>query len=532
MIKNDNNQINEHNENKFSTKKIGLFLTSILISSLIIRIYFLNFEIPLTNDALSYFFYALDIKINNQLPINYSLANPGWGIFLSAFFSSFESQNVIDYMNLQKILSITISSLTILPTYFLCKKFFNKSYSLLGALIIGFEPHLIQNSLFGISDSLYIFLITISFLLYFNKNKKITYISFLIVGFCTIVRSEGIFVLMTFLIMIIFRSDKIERKIIDIIISGLIFLIIFLPIAMIQFEIYDNDMAFGRIVKSIETHAVESEKSTDIAGINFIFNGIENFPKYLGWNLIPIFLPFLPIGFVLMFKNWNYRMRVIFTGLVLMSIPTFYAYAISIQDGRYFFFLYPLFIILSMITIEKISKKFNQKIIFIIIISFIIISSSVYSVLKIDNDQINEYFFIAKKITETPKTINDYKKSEYLEPLNYPKKFNEFKKIYELDRIDKESIRFVIPQQVSKILNSNQQDVINFINSNKNNLTHIIVENEKEIMFYDIFINEENYPFLKKEFDSTENRFSYKIKIFKIDYTKFDEFYNNITIGK
>lgn len=520
MIKKDNNQINEFNGNRFSTTKICLFLASILVGSFIIRIYFVNFEMFLTNDALNYFFYALDIKINNQLPVNYSLANPGWGIFLSTFFSIFELQNVIDYMNLQKILSISISSLTVLPTYLLCKKFFNKSHCLIGALIIGFEPHLIQNSLFGISDSLYIFLIVISFLLYFNENKKITYISFVMVGFCTIVRSEGIFVLMTFLIMIILRRDKIERKILDVLISGLIFSAVFLPIALIQIEISGSDMAFGRAINSIETHVIDP-KATDITGIDFISNGIQNFPKYLGWNLIPIFLPFVPIGFILMFKNWNYEIKTVFTGLVLMSMPAFYAYSISIQDGRYFFFLYPLFVILSMITIEKIGKKFNKKIVFIAIITFVIISSSVYSILKIDNSQSDEYLIIAQKISESPKTINDYKNSEYLEPLNYPKEFNEFKKFYDLDRIDKKSIRFSVPQQISIITMLNHQEIYDFIALNKNNLTHIIAENDKESKFYDVFLNEKKYPYLEKEFDSSDNS-KYPVKIFKINYDKLN----------
>lgn len=519
MTKNFKNQ-NIQFEEKISRKKIALLLTSVVLSSFVIRIYFVNFEIPLTNDALNYFFYALDIKINNQLPVNYSLANPGWGIFLSTFFSIFESQNVIDYMNLQKILSISISSLTVLPTYFLCKKFFNKSHCLIGALIIGFEPHLIQNSLFGISDSLYIFLIVISFLLYFNENKKITYISFLIIGFSTIVRSEGIFVLMVFLIMIIFRSDNIKKKITDIIISGLIFSVIFLPMALIQFEIYDSDMAFGRAINSIETHVVDPKKSTDITGIDFIINGLVNFPKYLGWNLIPIFLPFLPLGFILMFKNWNYRIKTIFAGLVLMSMPTFYAYAISIQDGRYFFFLYPIFVILSMLTIEKIGKRFNKKIVFTVIIIFVVISSCVYSALKIDNNQSNEYLIIAQKISESPKTINDYNNSQYLEPLNYPKEFNEFKKFYDLDRVDKKSIRFSVPQQISVITMSNHQEINDFIASNKNNLTHIIVENDKESRLYDVFLNDEKYPYLEKEFDSSRNS-KYSIKIFKINYDEF-----------
>lgn len=521
-MKNFNNQNNALNKKEISIKMILLFLSAIIISCFIIRIYFLNFEIPLTNDALNYFFYALDIKINNQLPINYSLANPGWGIFLSIFFSNFESQNVIDYMNIQKILSISISSLTILPMYLLCKKFFSKSYSLLGALIIGFEPHLIQNSLSGISDSLYIFLIVISFLLYFNENKKIKYISFVIVGFCTITRGEGIFILIPFLIMIILKSGKIKRKILDVIISGLIFSIIFLPMALIQFETYESDMAFGRVINSIEAHTTDSKKEGNITGIDFIFNGIENFPKYLGWNLIPIFLPFLPVGFFLMFKNWNYQIKTIFVSLILMSLPPFYAYAISIQDGRYFFFLYPLFVILSIITIEKIGNKFNQKIIFSLVICFIIISSGVYSGLKIDNN-LNEYIFISEIISETPKTINDYKNSQYLEPLNYPKNFNEFKKFYELDRIDKESIRFIIPQKISIIPILDHQNIENFIFSNKDNLTHIIIENDEESKLYDIFMNEKKYPYLEKIFEHNSEKIDFDIKIFKINYEEYSK---------
>jgi hypothetical protein len=516
-------KINEQNNNLIKkvmpTKVILFFLSIIVIASLITRIYFLNFEIPLTHDALNYFFYALDIKINSQLPINYSLSNPGWGIFLSIFFTNFESQNVIDYMNLQKILSISISSLTVLPMYLLSKKFFRKSYSLLGALIIGFEPHLIQNSLSGISDSLYIILIVISFLLYFNKNNKIKYISFMIVGFSTITRGEGIFILIPFLLMIILKRDKIKNKIFNIIISGIIFSIIFLPMALIQFEIYESDMAFGRAIDSIEAHSIDSKDEGNIAGIDFILNGIENFPKYLGWNLIPIFLPFLPIGFVLIFKNWNYKIKTIFVSLIFMSLPPFYAYAISIQDGRYFFFLYPLFVILSILTIEKIGNKYNQKIVLSVIISFIIISSGIYSILKIDNN-LEEQIFISEIISKTPKIINDFSSSQYLEPQNYPKNLNEFKKFFELERTKHESVRNVVPQKVSIIPILEHQNIENFILSNKENLTHIIVENDQESKLYDIFINEKKYPYLDKEFDSLLENFKYEIKIFKINFKK------------
>ena len=75
---------------------------------------------------------------------------------------------------------------------------------------------------------------------------------------------------------------------------------------------------FGRVIYTVEGHMIDPNNSTEITGISFILNGLQNFPKYLGWNLIPIFLPFVPIGFVLMFKNWNYQIKTIFTGLILM----------------------------------------------------------------------------------------------------------------------------------------------------------------------------------------------------------------------
>ena len=56
MTKNNNDEHIQIKETFFSRKKIFLFLGVIVISAFIVRIYFLNFEIPLTNDALNYFF--------------------------------------------------------------------------------------------------------------------------------------------------------------------------------------------------------------------------------------------------------------------------------------------------------------------------------------------------------------------------------------------------------------------------------------------------------------------------------------------
>ena len=43
----------------------------------------------------------------------------------------------------------------------------------------------------------------------------------------------------------------------------------------------------------------------------------------------------------------------------------------------------------------------------------------------------------------------------------------------------------------------------------------------------DIFYNEEKYPYLIKEYDSSEYGFNFKIKMYKIDYIQFENFINN-----
>ena len=41
-------------------------------------------------------------------------------------------------------------------------------------------------------------------------------------------------------------------------------------------------------------------------------------------------------------------------------------------------------------------------------------------------------------------------------------------------------------------------------------------------IFSEIIKNEEKFPYLVKEYDSTNQDFEYKVKIFKIDYDEYD----------
>ncbi|TSA16932.1 MAG: hypothetical protein D4R72_05865, partial [Nitrosopumilales archaeon] len=141
----------------FLTKNVSISLIVIGIIGLSIRLFYFPYNVPLTLDALNtYFFYATDTSILGHLPTNFTIANNGWPIFLSFFFSIFRFDNALSYMTLQREITISLSILTIIPVYFLCRRFFDKPYALVGTAIFAFEPRIIQNSLLGLTEPLYI----------------------------------------------------------------------------------------------------------------------------------------------------------------------------------------------------------------------------------------------------------------------------------------------------------------------------------------------------------------------------------------
>ena len=70
-----------------------LFLILIGTIGLIVRLYLLPFDLVLTNDATTYFWYASDVSILGKFPteispnIDTQFPNNGWPVFVSIFFS-------------------------------------------------------------------------------------------------------------------------------------------------------------------------------------------------------------------------------------------------------------------------------------------------------------------------------------------------------------------------------------------------------------------------------------------------------------
>lgn len=146
----------------FSEKNPIYLLCGILVVAIVFRLYNFDETIPLSMDAVQFFSYAADITTVGRLPESYDIAKPGWSYFLAAIFSVFNFEQTMQYMQLQKLLTISISSLTIFPLFFLIKKFSTSKYSLLGVLLFAVEPRIIQNSLSGNAEPLFILTLILS----------------------------------------------------------------------------------------------------------------------------------------------------------------------------------------------------------------------------------------------------------------------------------------------------------------------------------------------------------------------------------
>ena len=183
-------------------------ILGIIIGGLFLRFYFFPFELPITQDSFLYFFYAIDTMLLGELPKSYTFPNNGWSLFLSLIFPFFDFDSAMEFMTIQRFTSMFFSIITVIPVFFLSRRFFGKNLSLLCAMFFVFEPRIIENSFSGLIDPLFIFLATSSLALFLSENKKSVYVGFILVSLISIVRYEGIILLLPYSIMFFIKFRK------------------------------------------------------------------------------------------------------------------------------------------------------------------------------------------------------------------------------------------------------------------------------------------------------------------------------------
>jgi len=522
-------------------KKVGtmisnqyLMLIILIISAFIIRVYYYQPEIPFALDSLVYFSYSFDIAVQGNLPQDYSPANNGWPAFVGIFFSLFHFNEPIQYMQLQKIISMLVSTITIIPIYIFAKNFFKKEFSLIAASIFAFEPRIIQNSIEGITEPLFIFLIVTTLVMFLSQNKKIMYGSFGVISLATMVRAEGIMLFFVISMMFFVKYRQSWSVIPKYIPAVLIFMLILLPMSTYREGIHDNDVIFGRIMDAIDVHILTPAENEDnwndlseqerirngsYDGSTLIAAGIENYFKFFIWILIPIFILGFPIGIILIFKNFNYKKLTLICSIIGLSVPIFYAYSLSLLDTRYLYVLYPMISIISIFTVEKYIQKNNYKniILVILVLGILVASISFLEYKKINAEYEKEAFEVAKYVVTHTSGVNFYSpESQYIKVAEV---FRDWPSV----PIHTSDGHFDIKMPR---VDANEYDNLNqfIINSKQIGISHLVIDTDSNMpnFLIDVFEFEKKYPYLIKEYDSKEKGMDYHVKIFRINYEELE----------
>ena len=160
-------------------------------------------------------------------------------------------------------------------------------------------------------------------------------------------------------------------------------------------------------------------------------------------------------------------------------------------------------------------KTTKPKCITIVIFSLIIISSIFYLNWKeVDQSQELELYNLALEISSRTSMVNVY----------YPE--SSYLNVVGLTKVEKFPIPVneYVEKNIEQYWYNENDSIIDVIQHGKEvGLTHLIIDdNQNRPQFVkDVLIDENNFPYLIKEFDSLDHNYKYELRIYKIDYEEF-----------
>lgn len=506
-------------ENKLEILYSNYFLTLTIIClvSIGLRLYFTRFEFPLeSQDAFVYLLQAKQISNVNFVGLP---NNIGWQTFLSIFFSFFDFKDNFGYMQITRIVSIVIGIITIPLVYFIGKKFLDKKFALLAASFFAFDPNLIENSIFGITETFFIFcsLITIFFVLE-GKFKHII-IAGIFSGLAFDIRLNGIVLLFISLSSIFLLKSSSKKKIEKIIIITIMFILAASPFFILNYQTTSNPVGsiFG-IQESIEKNIPPSSDPSqlDLKLQDKFFIGILEEIKHIFRIIIPFLALFLPFGLISFISKMEFKEKIMILTIVFSLLVAIPQYILSVEY-RNLFLILPIFSIISAVGIQYfIKNKKNQNLFLLFLIIGIILLSG--NMLR-ERSDIN--LELLKEKEEFGIFVGNSLKGKIMGDL-----YNEIAhnlpnaKINHEGLIGNENLSLVGFGPPSKSIN----DLM--IYSKNKKIDYLIIDDKYEKRspeFVNVYFNEEEYSFLKQIYNSDNEGYkNLHVKIFKINYDKLE----------
>jgi len=537
-------------------KTIFFCLAIIVVISIPLKLYTVDFSIGTHYDDMDYVLDAIQYSEGDFFLDQKK--NPGWPLFLTPFISLLNSEHFLDYSNFARILTLTISTITIFPIYVLARKFFSEKYSVVAAGLFAFEPHLNYNSGTPFSEPLVILVLITTMIFILHDKTKYHYLAFVFAGFCWWIRLEAIYPVIAIILIyfVIHRSKPNSLRNFSL---CMVFLLITISPLFIQRDLQFDDPfyvwyggtiladSYAEMLTSPEDAGITDfvEKHGILGLMDRYVNGLANLFNVLFRILYPYLFILIPFGILFSLRPIEQKLKHIKTNwIMILSLIAVLAIPFAIiEERRFLFALFPFVIILSTIPIQRVTNyglstfSFNerQKSVFLVIVVGVVLLLSTTFTMKVGefgyglpNSVLeHEKIEFTKYLVENfdGRILHDEDVIDYLVyvslALDDNADFKEFKSPREKDPYpDLYEPGKVVELQV------NGKTIEELITNGETIGLKYIGILEKGSYFFpfmnDLYYNEEKYPYMEKIFDSNEMNYKeFKIKAFEIDYEKF-----------
>ena len=516
---------------------------------------------PISEDTYVYVLGAFSI-------INGDFSQPdrkalGWSILISPFYLFTESPDLLDYLNITRILSIAISTITIIPMYILARRFFDEKYSLVASSLFAFEPHLNYNSVFGLSEPIFILVIILSSIFILQKNHNwYFYLSFLLAGIVWWIRFNGLImvVILSIVFFVIYKPSS--KNFFKYLLCVALFIIIVSPILIqrydqfgdpLYFAISDNyfmgDSYANYAVNTKDIEYSVSDYIQDNGMISFVerfgLTGLYTMTSHMFKMLFPYLIFLVPFGVLFSLRAFAQDkdyMKSIWI-LLLINLGSLIIVFSVWPDMRLIYHVFPFLIIISTIVIQRIVKhglstfQFSekQKNFFLVgVIGVVIILSGTYTHIfyapdkLLDQERIEFSKILTQKFNGKISAGGDVLRLlTYTQLQDSPHLFKEFKMGTYDFVIGRESNLFASENMLERIvLYAKSLDELIEIGK-EYDLKYIAINKEQSKADWygyltNLYDEGENHPFLTNVLDTEKMGFKkFKVKVFEINYDKF-----------
>lgn len=540
----------------YSKKKILFGLIIISLISLCLKLYTTEFSSLPPEDVFGYTLRAF--SHNNGDFTEPARKTLGWSLVISPFFKLVDSDYFLDYVNVVRILSLSISTILIFPMYLLARRFTNEKYSLVAAFLLAIEPHLNHNAGLGLSEPLFILVMILSIYFILTKDTRLFCLSFLLAGVMWWIRFNGIVMLPILLLILILNSKRSLKIIPVLLLCTSLFLIVTSPMLLQRYAQYGDPFYFSQsdtlYTGEFVTVVAENTKGTSYSASNyiadygmvqfiwkFVLGGLYNLGDQVIKLLYPYMIVLLPMGMFFSFRAFDQNSNYIKANwiVIIITLGSFITYFAVIQERRLIFHLIPFFIIFAIIPIQRLveyglstfSFSQKQKNYSLVIVLSIALLLAITFTLRYD-------------LTDTTKEQEKIELGQYLlsqhegkildtgnalEGLVYAKiesQSNNFKNYMIKNDLDAKNEKIqtisLYAKSMTDFITVAEQHDLKYVIINRDEVTTVWYP-----FFENVYDSESSYPYLVKITDSTQLGFKkLNVKVFQIDYNKFHELNN------